>query len=579
MQKSFQKATIITINHFEMKLYKLSLTAAALAFAVAVNAQSTFKSSLPVKPGKGVTVAGTVECDGKPVAGVTVSDGYEVTKTDKKGAYYLKSKKQNPQVFITTPSGYEAVREDVMPQFWADFTMPADKYERLDFCLKKTDNKRHAVIFLADIHLANERNDVDIFSGPYVDRIKEEVSKLKAAGIPAYTINLGDGSWDLYWYAHQYSINDLRGTLNEADYPTAFFNVMGNHDNDGATPAGEGADFRASLPYQKTFGPRYYSHNIGDVHYVFLDNIDYINATLENPSYPGITGRRNYKENFTQEQLDWLRKDLAGVSYDTPVVVSMHCPLLRWKKNDGSAYRLKPEETSSRELLSILKPYKNVHTFSGHSHRQCIVRMPEEEQNLADHNISGACGSWWRTRATGLKNLCPDGTPAGYELFTVDGSDLKWEYKAFEYPEDRQFYAWDMNGVKDYFANNREMRAFLKNYPKWTDYSDVPENYIYVNLWAWDPEGTLKITENGKELPVEIVTEENPLYTVSYMVRNTIWLNQVENKGYQKPRKFQLFRAKASTPDAPVEISWTDFFGNETKSTLDRPAPFTLEAL
>ena len=54
-----------------------------------------------------------------------------------------------------------------------------------------------------------------------------------------------------------------------------------------------------------------------------------------------------------------------------------------------------------------------------------------------------------------------------------------------------------MNGVKDYFANNREMRAFLKNYPKWTDYSDVPENYIYVNLWAWDPEGTLKITENG----------------------------------------------------------------------------------
>ncbi len=54
----------------------------------------------------------------------------------------------------------------------------------------------------------------------------------------------------------------------------------------------------------------------------------------------------------------------------------------------------------------------------------------------------------------GLKNLCPDGTPAGYELFTVDGSDLKWEHKAFEYPEDRQFYAWDMNGVKDYFANN-----------------------------------------------------------------------------------------------------------------------------
>lgn len=64
-------------------------------------AQSAFKSSLPVKPAKGVTVSGTVECDGQPVAGIKVSDGYEVTKTDKNGAYYLKSKKKNPQVFIS----------------------------------------------------------------------------------------------------------------------------------------------------------------------------------------------------------------------------------------------------------------------------------------------------------------------------------------------------------------------------------------------------------------------------------------------------------------------------------------------
>ncbi len=569
----------MNVNYFGKKFLKVTLLSAAFACVVAGNAQSVFKSLLPVKPGRGVTVAGTVECDGKPVAGVVVSDGYEVTKTDRKGAYYLKSKKQNPQVFVTIPSGYEAVRDDVVSQFWADFTLPADQYERHDFRLKKVDNKNHAVIFLADIHLANERNDVDIFSGPYVDKIKEEVQNLNARGIPVYTINLGDGTWDRYWYAHEFAIGDLRTTLNAAGYPTAFYNVMGNHDNDGATASGEGSDLRASLPYQKAFGPRYYSQNIGDVHYVFLDNIEYLNDPLENPGYPGITGRRNYHENFTQEQLDWLRKDLANVKYDTPVVVSMHCPLLRWKKNDGSAYRLKPEEKSSRELLSILKPYKDVHTFSGHSHRQCLVRMPEEEQNLIDHNISGTCGAWWRTRATALKNLCPDGTPAGYELLSVSGPELKWEHRTFEYGPEKQFFAWDANGIKEYFANNREVRVFLKNYPKWTDYSDVPDNYVYVNLWAWDPEGELKITENGKALPVEIVTEENPLYTVSYAVRSTVWLNQVQDKGYQRPHKFQLFRAKASTADAPVNISWTDCFGKETKETLERPAAFTLEKL
>lgn len=560
-----------------MKLFKLTLMTAALMCATAANAQSTYKSNLPVKPGKGVTVAGTVECDGKPVAGVTVSDGYEVTKTNKKGAYYLKSKKQNPQVFISTPSGYEAYRDDVVPQFWADFTLPADQYERHDFRLKKVDNKNHAMLFLTDIHLANERNDVEIFSDEYVERLRKEVKRLNDEGKPVYTVHMGDGTWDMYWYAHNYPIGELRNTLNAADYPTAFYNVMGNHDNDGATPSGEGVDFRASLPYQKAFGPRYYSFNIGDVHYVVLDNIEYINTPLEHHSYPGIPGKRNYHENFTQEQLDWLRKDLADVPYDTPVVIGAHCPILRWAKNDGSAYKFKPEEKSTRELLDILKPYKDVHSFTGHSHKQCLVRMPKEEQNFIDHNISGTCASWWRTRATGLKNLCPDGTPAAFELFTADGKDLKWDHIPYEYDADREFFAWDMNQVKDYFAKSAEMQAFLKNYPKWTDYSNVPDNYVYVNLWAWDPEGKLTIKENGKELPVEIVTEENPLYTLSYMVRNTIWLNIVENKGYQKPRKFQLFRAQTSSPDTPVEISWTDTFGKEHKETLKRPAPFTLE--
>ncbi len=67
-----------------MKLMKLTLAALVLmAAAPMAVAQSTFKSKLPVKPGKGVTVAGIVECDGKPVAGVKVSDGYDMTRTDK----------------------------------------------------------------------------------------------------------------------------------------------------------------------------------------------------------------------------------------------------------------------------------------------------------------------------------------------------------------------------------------------------------------------------------------------------------------------------------------------------------------
>lgn len=570
-----------------MKLLKLTLIATLLTGISDLHAQSTFKSSLPVKPGKGVTVAGTVECNGKPVQGVIVSDGYELTRTDRKGAYYLKSKKQNPQVFITSPSGYEIWRDDVVPQFWADFTLPADQYERHDFRLKKVDNKKHATIVITDVHLANQRNDVDIFSGPYTEHIRKEVAKLNAKGIEVYTLNLGDASWDMYWYGHNFPIGKFRESLNNADYPTAVYSCMGNHDNDGKTQPGEDADFNASLPYQKAFGPRYYSQNIGDVHYIFLDNIHYKNDPAPEETYTGIKNKRNYTEDFTPEQLAWLRKDLANVSYDTPIIVAMHGPMFRWKKFDikknwsalTDDIMIRTDNESTRELLDIFKPYKNVHSVSGHSHKQNLIRLPKEIQNFTEHNISGTCGSWWRTRSNGLKNLCPDGTPVAYELFNIDGKNINWEHKTFEYDPEQQFFVWDMNGVKDYFKKNQEVQAFLTMYPEWTDYSDIPDNYIYVNLWAWDPDGKLKITENGKELQIEMVKDENPLYTVSYMVRNTVWLNDWNKKGYHNPRKFQLFRAKASTPDSPVEISWTDYFGKETRSVLNRPAAFTLEEL
>lgn len=561
-----------------MKFLRLTLWTVAVTGALCMNAQSTYKSSLPVKPGKGVTVAGTVECEGKPVMGVVVSDGYEVTKTDKKGAYYLKSKKQNPQVFITTPSGYDVWREDAVPEFWADFTQPADKYERHDFRLKKQDNKKHAIIYITDVHLANERNDVDIFTGPYAEKIREEVEKLNKQGIPVYTLNLGDSQWDMYQYGHKFSIADFRKALNKANYPTAVYSVMGNHDNDGHTPADDNTDFKASLPYQKALGPRYYSQNIGDAHYIFLDNIHYINDPAPEKTYFDMQNKRNYVEDFTPEQLDWLRKDLANVSYDTPIMLAMHGPILRWR-GATTKIRVRTDEKSTQELFDILKPYKNVHNFTGHSHKQCLVRLPEDQQSFLDHNISGTCGSWWRTRSTGLKNLCPDGTPTGYELVTVDGPEIKWDHKTFEYEPDRQFFAWDMNMLKDYFKNNAEMQAFLNMYPKWTDYSDQPDNAILINLWAWDPAGKLKVTENGKEIPYEMVMIENPLYTTSYMVRNTVWLNAWDVNKYQNPRKFPLIVAQATTADAPIEISWTDVFGKETKSTLKRPAPFTLEYL
>ena len=62
----------------------------AVVFTVsAALAQSTFCSKLPAKARKGGNIFGVVEVNGKPLAGVEVSDGVEVTTTDKKGCYSI----------------------------------------------------------------------------------------------------------------------------------------------------------------------------------------------------------------------------------------------------------------------------------------------------------------------------------------------------------------------------------------------------------------------------------------------------------------------------------------------------------
>ena len=232
------------------------------------SAQTTFTSQLKASASKGANIYGTVECDGKPLSGVVVSDGYEVVTTNKKGVYNIKSAKQNGYVFITLPSGYEAMTEgkDVVPQIWAELTGDTKTKERHDFTLRKVDNDRHVIVAVADIHLANHHNDIGEFTNVFLPSLRAELKQYQEQNIPIYTLALGDSTHEIYWYDYLYDISNFRRTLADVEYPTQFFNSMGNHDNDGAVPQSPSVDFDATAKDRKTFGPTYYSFNIGKIH-------------------------------------------------------------------------------------------------------------------------------------------------------------------------------------------------------------------------------------------------------------------------------------------------------------------------
>ena len=67
-----------------------------------------------------------------------------------------------------------------------------------------------------------------------------------------------------------FDLSDYKEFFNEQVKGLPVYHTIGNHDND-MNAIGQ---FKAKNPFAVTIAPPYYSFNIGDVHYVVLDNID-----------------------------------------------------------------------------------------------------------------------------------------------------------------------------------------------------------------------------------------------------------------------------------------------------------------
>ena len=566
---------------------KKSLTLLLTLLAVgSLSAQSNFTSTLAAKAAKGATIYGTVESDGRPLAGVAVSDGYQIVKTDKNGVYNLTSEKRNGNVFITIPSGYEALTEgnDVVPQFWADLTADAQTAERHDFNLKAVNNDKHIIVAVTDIHLANRLNDVNEFTNTFVPSLKAELEQYRSQNIPIYTICMGDSSFDLYWYDYLYDISDFRSSLAKAAYPTQFFNTMGNHDNDGAVANSPTVDFDAAAKYRKAFGPTYYSFNIGKIHYVMLDNIVYHNDPKSGAkSGKNIVGARNYTAALSREQLDWLAADLKDVAKDTPVVIGVHSPIFRYKNYMDGEIQIRLPEEQQAEFVALTKDFKTVHILSGHTHRnRCCYGYRDSSKpdiaNITEHTVSAVSGARWHTSAFGGPHISVTGDPSGCKIFPIDGTDIKWYFKATEFDNQTQFRCFDMNKVREYFQTNGEVRVFLDHFPMRTDYGKFKkDNVVMINVWDWATDWKISVTENGQELEVVRKKRENPQYMVAYDIPKRLWMFDIDGASGKKLSKHpHMFLVNASSPTSTLEVTVTDSFGNVYRQTMERPKEFNV---
>ncbi|WP_349911789.1 calcineurin-like phosphoesterase family protein [Alistipes shahii] len=523
------------------------------------------------KPDAGTTVYGIVSSAGVGVENVVVSDGAEVTVTNEKGIYQLKSAKKWGYVFISVPSGYEVPSVGVLPQFHRALKNSADVVERADFKLEKVDGQDSYKIFmLGDMHLANRMGDLGQFA-QFTSDLTDYMTRHK--GEKMYALTLGDMTWDLYWYSNSYYFPQYLNTINSQIKNLQIFHTMGNHDNDFQTRS----DYDAAVKYVDQICPTYYSFNIGKVHYVVMDDIDC-------SSYDG-TESRNYVKSLSAEQLDWLAKDLSHVAKTTPVVVAMHAQVFY---PTTSGFKIDHDQVNTLRLFDILDGY-TVRFVTGHTHKLFNVTPDApivDGHNFREYNSGSVCASWWWSgNLTPGIHIGTDGTPGGYGIWDVTGTDFQCLYKSTGWPEEYQFRSYDLNNVHFSMADvplmPSDISASVKNaYMQYVNaYPQNNDNEVLINIWNWNSDWTLSVVdENRKTLPYTEVWAYDPLHIAALSVK------RFNNAGLKLTPSFitdkftHFFKVKADDADTDLVITVKDEFGNEWTENMQRPKAFSTDA-
>lgn len=523
------------------------------------------------KPDAGTTVYGIVSSAGVGVENVVVSDGAEVTVTNEKGIYQLKSAKKWGYVFISVPSGYEVPSVGVLPQFHRALKNSADVVERADFKLEKVDGQDSYKIFmLGDMHLANRTGDLGQFA-QFTSDLTDYMTRHK--GEKMYALTLGDMTWDRYWYSNSYYFPQYLNTVNSQIKNLQIFHTMGNHDNDFQTRS----DYDAAVKYVDQICPTYYSFNIGKVHYVVMDDIDC-------SSYDGSTSR-NYVKSLSAEQLDWLAKDLSYVAKTTPVVVAMHAQVFY---PTTSGFKIDHDQVNTLRLFDILDGY-TVRFVTGHTHKLFNVTPDApivDGHNFREYNSGSVCASWWWSgNLTPGIHIGTDGTPGGYGIWDVTGTDFQCLYKSTGWPEEYQFRSYDLNNVHFSMADvplmPSDISASVKNaYMQYVNaYPQNNDNEVLINIWNWNSDWTLSVVdENRKTLPYTEVWAYDPLHIAALSVK------RFNNAGLKSTPSFitdkftHFFKVKADDADTDLVITVKDEFGNEWTENMQRPKAFSTDA-
>jgi 3',5'-cyclic-AMP phosphodiesterase len=261
-------------------------------------------------------------------------------------------------------------------------------------------------LFITDTHLQSELN-----AAQGCDQCFKKARTIKSD----FVLQGGDHVFDAL------AVNSSRATnvfdlyaKTEQDLGMKIYHTIGNHDCFGVYSSSGVAvsdPLYGKKMFEERFGKTYYSFDHKGVHFIVLDSI-------------GITSDRLYEGRVDRAQLDWLKSDLGGLAPSTPIIVSVHIPLV----TAFYSYVPVPEPEPKHHGLSVVNAYEVIALFEGHNVLGVLQGHTHINEKVMWKGVpyitSGAVsGNWWHgTRM---------GTPEGFTVVRVEQGKLSTTYETY----------------------------------------------------------------------------------------------------------------------------------------------------
>ncbi|WP_114751192.1 calcineurin-like phosphoesterase C-terminal domain-containing protein [Pleomorphovibrio marinus] len=473
------------------------------------------------------------------IPGVTVSNGVQVVVTDEKGKYSLPVGDDNI-LFVVKPSGYALpLDENNLPQFFYihkpegspslnfEAVAPTGKLPKsVDFALYKAEEKEDFTAYIFGDSQPYTEEELGYFAKSVVEKAKGEEGVI-------FGITLGDLVGDDLTLHPSYA-----QTVRDMGLP--WFNVMGNHDMNYDAKVDEHSD----ESFEATFGPANYAFNYGKAHFIVLDDI----------LYPDPRDGQGYWGGYRKDQLDFVENYLKLVDKNSLILVAQHIPLYHI---DEGSFR----DADRQRLFDVLKDFENVLAFSAHTHYQRHHLYGQEDgwkgkNPFHEFNAGTTNGDWYSGKLDddGLPvSTMRDGTPKGYTLLAVDGTNYELSYRVLGQPKDHQMHIFHPKVV----ANNRGTQAG-----------------IFVNFYMGHQDDKVEYrVGNGEWKEMTWVEAPDPQFSAEVMEWDTAENLMPGRRPSNPVNSAHLWRGSIPTNLGEglhsIEVRATDMFGRTYQSSSE----------